>query len=107
MKNMGRGFGTASLVFGSICIPLGIGFTALRSVFSVGGIWSLPVEISTLLMVLGWLFPSFALIFGLVGMFTDDSKVRAIAGFILGLIGLILVTVIPIIFENIFASLTP
>ena len=104
---MGKGFGTAALVFGIICIPFGVVMTLLSSLFSMGGIWSLPPEITSLLSLFGWLIPGLALIFGLIGMFVDDSKGRAITGFILGLMGLIIVFVIQIIFENLFTPLFP
>ena len=104
---MGKGFGTASLVFGIICIPFGVVMTLLSSVFSTGGIWSLPSEVTSFLSLLGWLIPGLAVIFGLIGMFADDSKGRAITGFILGLMGLIIIFVIHIIFENLFSPLIP
>ena len=104
---MGKGFGTAALIFGIFCIPFGVVMTLLSTVFSMGGIWSLPLEITSFLSLLGWLVPGLAVIFGLIGIIVDDSKGRAIAGFILGFMGLLILFVIHLIFENLFTPLIP
>ena len=104
---MGNGYGTTALIFGSFCIPVSAAMAAIGSIFNVGGIFSLPPTIVSLLTIISWLIPGIAIIFGIVGIVVDDSKGKAIAGLVLGLIGLIAGIVIRVIIEDFFASLIP
>lgn len=99
---MGKGFGTAGLVFGSFCIPVSAAMAAFGAIFSVESIWGVSPDILFLFSVIGWLIPGMAALFGLIGIIVDDSKGRAIAGFILGVIGLMIAFIVPLLFENMF-----
>ena len=107
VKNMGKGFGTTALIFGSFCIPVSVAMAAFGSILSVGSIWGASSEITSLFSVISWFIPGIASIFGLVGIVVDDSKGRAIAGFVLGLIGLMIAIIVPLVFENLFTSIIP
>jgi len=102
---MGKGFGTASLVFGSMCIPISAVTAIFSTIFPVGSLFGLPSEISMLLSIIGWLIPSIAVFFGFIGIVVNNPKGRAIAGFTLGLIGIIFGIVIRIYLENIFTPI--
>lgn len=68
MKNMGETFGLTALIFGLISIPSGI--------------------IAAFISIIGWLIPPIAIIFGIIGTVKDDSKGMAVAGLVLGIVGL-------------------
>ncbi|MFX0075418.1 MAG: hypothetical protein ACFE96_08250 [Candidatus Hermodarchaeota archaeon] len=55
----------------------------------------------------GFLLPSFAIIFGIIGIIKDDSKGLGIAGLILGIIGLIIEIIIFLFFIPFIYSLFP
>ena len=69
MKNMGEHtFGLTALIFGLMSIPSGI--------------------IAAFISMIGWLIPPIAIIFGIIGTVKDDSKAMAVAGLVLGIVGL-------------------
>lgn len=104
---MGKGFGTVALIFGSFCIPVSGAMAALGSMGSLLIFWAIPPALTALISVIGWLIPTIAIIFGIIGIVRDDSKGRAITGFILGVVGLVVGIVIRLLIENFFATLIP
>jgi hypothetical protein len=99
--NMGRAFGIVSLIFGIISIPLSAAMAAMS-------IWAFIVpSIVPFVSLIGWIFPGIAIIFGLIGIIADDSKGMAIAGFILGIISLIIGFLLSSLIATFFASLIP
>ncbi|MFX1496464.1 MAG: hypothetical protein ACFFBH_02950 [Promethearchaeota archaeon] len=83
---MGRAFGIVALIFGIISIPFEI-FAAWVDVF--GGVFGM-LQIANLIIILGWVFIVVAILFGIIGAIGDRPKGLAIAGLILGIIGLII-----------------
>ena len=67
----------------------------------------LTSDIVSIIAIFGWLIPGIAVIFGIIGIIADDSKGMAIAGLILGIIGLIVGFLIRSLFANFFDSLIP
>lgn len=81
---MGRGFGITALIFGIISIPFTVVLGFLQMwIFFEPNLISIDI-------ILGWLIPGIAIIFGIIGIILDSSKGMAIAGLILGIIGLFL-----------------
>jgi len=68
MKKMRETFGITALIFGLMSIPSGI--------------------IAAFVSIIGWLIPPIAIIFGIIGIVKDDSKGMALAGLVLGIVGL-------------------
>ena len=83
---MGRVFGIVALIFGIISIPLSIVAAVTEGTF---GFFGLP-HIGNLIIILGWVSIGIAIVFGILGIILDEYKGMAIAGLILGIIGLIL-----------------
>ena len=78
---MGRGFGITALIFGIISIPFTVVLGFLQMwIFFEPNLISIDI-------ILGWLIPGIAIIFGIIGIILDSSKGMAIAGLILGIIG--------------------
>jgi hypothetical protein len=107
IKNMGRAFGTVAMIFGSISIPLCVAITALSSISSFYSLLLGMPDILALFSILGWLIPTIAIIFGIIGIIKDDSKGLAIAGLILGVIALILGLIIRYMITSLFSGLMP
>jgi hypothetical protein len=82
---MGKALGIISLIFGLIGLLLG---------------WLIWIFFP----ILGYIVPGVAIVTGIIGIVVDDSKGMAIAGLILGAIGLIVIIVLPIIFVLILFS---
>ncbi len=88
MNKMGKVFGIFALIFGILGLLLG---------------WAIGIFLPFL--PYGALYISgAAIVFGIIGIIADDSKGMAIAGLILGAIGLIVIIVLPIIFVLILFS---
>ncbi len=75
-------------VFGILALLCGI--------FGLFG-WLLFALIPIVLPYSGFYLPGAAVVFGIIGIISDDSKGMAIAGLILGIIGIIIVVVLPIL----------
>lgn len=77
---MGRAFGIVALIFGLFSWVLwGI---VVHFYFSINNFLDLPI--SHLTFIIGWILPTIAIIFGIIGLAVGDSKGLAIAGLILG-----------------------
>jgi len=72
---MGKVFGIFALLFGLL------GFVG----------WLLFAFIPITLPFSEFYFPGAAILFGIIGLFADDSKGMAIAGLILGIIGIVFI----------------
>jgi len=83
---MGRSFGIVSLIFGIISIPIaGI----LAPMFeALDGLFGMP-QVANLIIILGWVFITVAIIFGIIGLAVDKPIGLATAGLVLGIISLI------------------
>ena len=104
---MGRAFGIVAMIFGSISIPLCVAIAALSSISSFYSLLLGMPDILALFSILGWLIPTIAIIFGIIGIIKDDSKGLAIAGLILGVIALILGLIIRYMITSLFSGLMP
>jgi len=83
---MGKVFGILSLLCG---------------IFGLFG-WLIFAMLPISLPLSGFYLPGLAVIFGIVGIVTEDSKGMAIAGLILGIIGIIIVVVLPLLLVFLF-----
>ena len=96
---MGRAFGVVALIFGVISIPFGGAMAA------IGSLTFLASDTASIVSILGWLIPGIAIVFGIIGIIADDSKGLAIAGFLLGIIGLIVGFLVRSLIANFFEFL--
>ena len=83
---MGKVFGILSLLFG---------------IFGLFG-WLLFAMLPIVLPFSGFYLPGAAVVFGIIGIVSDDSKGMAIAGLILGIIGIIIVVLLPFLLVFLF-----
>jgi len=104
---MGRAFGIVAMIFGLISIPLCVALTAMSSMSSVYSILLGIPDILALFSIIGWLIPSIAVVFGIIGNIKDEKKGLAIAGLILGAIALILGLLIRFMITTLFSGLMP
>ena len=104
---MEKNFGAVAVIIGSNCIPLSGAFAAFDSV----GRASLPpfnsFELINLFFLLSWLIPTIAIIFGIIGIVTDDSRQNATVGLILGIIGLFVGFFIRFLLDAFLSSVVP
>ncbi|MFX1499070.1 MAG: hypothetical protein ACFFBH_16255 [Promethearchaeota archaeon] len=82
---MGRAYSIVALIFGIISILVGI-FIAWADIFGVVYF----MLIVRFLSLLEWAIIGVAIVFGIFGIIVDKPKGLAIAGLILGIIGLII-----------------
>jgi len=83
---MGKVFGILSLICG---------------IFGLFG-WFIFALLPISLPFSGFYLPGLAVIFGIVGIVTEDGKGMAITGLILGIIGIIIVLVLPFLLVFLF-----
>jgi len=93
---MRTSYGSIALTFGLVCIIFSAVIAGLVSLINL-----LMPNIASLVSIIGWLIICVAIIFGMIGIILDETKEKAIIGFILGIIGLI----IGIIFSTLFTTL--
>ena len=104
---MGRSFGITALIFGLISIPFCGAFSALGSLTSLYSQLFGTTDLIGLVLMIGWLIPSIAVIFGIIGIIKDTTKGLAIAGLTLGAIALILGLLIRFLFISVFTGFIP
>jgi hypothetical protein len=93
---MRKTFGVTALIFGIISVP----FNLVPPLLSFSNkFWGSDFPI---ISIIGWIICGTAIIFGILGTVTDDSKGSAIIGLVLGIFGLFVGLLLRFLFANFF-----